>query len=157
MDTKRKKVIKVICGIVVACMLIVILDSNFDIIKRQINQTVPVEIYNNDGVKTGETTVTINGTYYPHLFTRDVYLGEFSLPEFPDTKKEETIAKIQWTKRRGYAEEPMIVHYGETVYENLGSAFIDINRDMNEIVWWTTKGTIATSYEAYSNSIHFKK
>ncbi len=41
--------------------------------------------------------------------------------------------------------------------ENLGSVFIDINREMDEIVWWTTEGTIATAYEAYSNSIHFGK
>ena len=138
-------------------MLVVIVDMNCSLVKRQINQTVPVEIYNNEGIKTGETTVAINGTYYPHLIKRNVYFGEFSLPEIPETMREGTYAEIEWIKRRGYGEEPRIIYYGDMVYENLGSVFIDINRDMDEIVWWTTEGTIATSYEAYSKSIHFKK
>ncbi len=156
-NKKASIAIKTICGIIAAFMLVVILDLKCNIIKRQIDQTVPVEIYNRDGVKTGDTTITINGTYYPHLFKRDVYFGEFSLPELPETKKAGTNAEIQWIKRRGYREEPRIIYYGDTVYENLGSTFIDINREMDEIVWWTVEGTLATSYEAYSNSIHFKK
>ena len=152
-----KKVIKIISGIIAVCILVVMLDLNFDIIKRQINQTVPVEIYNDDGEEIGDTEITINGTYYPHLFKRDVYFGEFSLPEFPETKREGTNAEIEWVIRHGYAEKPRIIYYGATIYENIGSVFIDINRDMDEIVWWTAEGIIATSYEAYSNSIYFKK
>ena len=151
---RKSKIRIAILGIAMVCMLIVVLDLNCNIIKREINQSVSVEIYNEDGIKTGETKVTIKGTYYPHLFKRDTYFGVFSLPELPDTGEQGTFAEIQWIKRRGYAEQPMIAHYGAAVYENLGSAFIDINRDMNEIVWWTAKGTIATSYEAYCNSIH---
>lgn len=154
MNTKSKIVIKIICSIVVAFVLIVVLDSNFDMIKWEINKTVPVEIYNHEGIKIGDSTVTINGTYFPHLFKRDVYFGKFSLPELPETEKEGTNAEIEWIKRHGYEEEPRIIHYGDTVYENLGSALIDINRDMDEIVWWTKDGTIATSYEAYSNSMY---
>lgn len=154
---KKKSVAKILLCMVAAFMVTVILDSNCDLVKRQIHQSIPVEIYNSDGIRTGETVLTIHGTYYPHLFKRDRYFGEFSLPELPDTERVGTFAEIQWTKRRDYAEEPMITHYGATVYENLGSAFIGINRDMNEIVWWTPKGTIATSYEAYSQSIHFGK
>ena len=156
-NQKAKIAIKIICGIIAAFLLVVILDLNCDVIKRQVNKTVPVEIYDSDGVKKGETAITINGTYYPHLFKRDVYFGEFSLPELPETEKTGTNAEIQWIKRRGYNEKPMIIHYGDTVYENLGSAHIGINRKMDEIAWWTTEGTLATSYEAYSNYIYFKK
>lgn len=154
---KNKFVFKIIAGITAAVLLVLILDLNCDIVKKGINQAISVEIYDGDGIKTGETTVTVNGTYYPHLFRSDVYFGEFSLPELPETKNSGTNAEIVWIKRSGYPEEPRIIHYGDTVYENLGSVFIDINRDMDEIVWWTVKGTIATSYEAYSNSIHYKK
>lgn len=154
---KKKSIIKPIGGMVTIFMLIVVIDLNFDIIKRQINQTVPVEIYNSDATKIGDTVVTINGVYYPHIFKRDVYFGEFSLPELPLTQREDTRAEIEWITRNGYPEEPRIIHYGSTVEENLGSVFIDINREMDEIVWWTAEGTIATSNEAYSNSIHFGK
>jgi len=153
----RKTVVKLLCGILAVCVLIIMLDLKCDLIKQPRNQTVPVDIYDRDGVKTGETAITINGTYYPHLFRRDVYFGKFSLPELPETEQAGTNAKIEWITRRGYGEEPRIIHYGDTVYENLGSAFIDINREMDEIVWWTVEGTLATSYEAYSASIHFKK
>lgn len=157
MAAKNKFLFKILGGMVAVFLLVLALDLNFNVVKREIHQTVPVELYDFDGIKTGETAVTINGTYCPHLFREDAYSGEFSLPELPETEKAGTTAEINWVKRRGYPEEPRIIHYGDTVYENLGSVFIDINRDMDEIVWWTVQGTIATSYEAYSNSIHYKK
>ena len=152
----KKKAVKVVLCVILLFVIVLVLDSNFRLIRKNISQTIPVDIYNDDGIKTGETAITINGTYYAHLFKRDIYVGEFSLPDIPDTEREGTIAEIEWIKRRGYKEEPRIIFYGETVYENIGSIFIDINREMNEIAWWTTKGTIATSFDAYNNYKYFK-
>lgn len=154
--TKKRNII-IIFSILIIFLIVWMLDLKTDIIKRSVEKTVPVEIYSSDGVKTGDTVVTIKGTYYPHLFRSDFYSGEFSLPELPETEQADTTAEIKWVKRRGYPEEPIIRHYGETVYEDLGSVFINIDREMDKIAWWTVKGTIASSYEEYQNYCYFKK
>ena len=144
-------------SILLLVLLVIFVDLKADIVKKQIKQAVPVEIYNSDGVKVGASCVTIKGTYCPHLFRRDFYSGKFSLPELPETENEDTVAEIKWMKRKGYPEESMIKQYGQTVYEDIGSSLIDINRAMTEFAWWTEVGTIATSYETYQNYKYFKK
>lgn len=159
----KKRTVRSIYLVVAVLVLVFILvksvDMKYDLIQKEIDQTVPVEIYNGNGVKTGETTVTIKGTYCPHLFRSDSYWGEFSLPEFPETQQPGTTANIVWNKRRGYPEEPKIMIYGNVNEEylgalhlaDIGSVFININRQMDEFAWWTVKGTIATSYDAYKS------
>ncbi len=152
----KKIFLKIICAVIAMILLIVVVDLNTDVIKRNINKTVPVEIYNEQGEKSGTSLITINGTYYPHLFRSDIYFGQFSLPELPETERTDTNAEIEWIKRRGYPDEPRIIHYGPNIYENLGSVYIDINKNMDVIVWWTSIGTVASSYEEYSKSMFYK-
>lgn len=150
-------------GILSTFFLAILINNSAAFTTKDVTQTVPVEIYDNFGNKTGETTITIHGIYHNSLFQQDEYKGVFSVPDIPETEQEDTIAQISWNKRKGYPVEPIIQHFRQNddatsykyEYDDLGTYSLEISEDMTEIVWCTKVGVVTTSYEAYQNSIFF--
>lgn len=133
-------------------------------IRKNINHTIKAGIYT-DSAQIGESTVTVSGKYYPHLFKEDEFFGNFAVSEMPETEAGSVNAKIIWYEEKvdGQSYQYQLIRYHKYEYgtsriiETQSATMITINRSMDEFIWVLDSGRIiASSEELYQDYLNEK-